>query len=74
MGIAVFEVASLLVFSKRFIWLLKIDFVTKSDKVKIFKKPQINFFLASNNIWREKYLKESLFLKNFDILWNKPAR
>ena len=34
----------------------------------------MNLFLASNKIWREKYLKESLFLKNFDIFWNKLAR
>jgi hypothetical protein len=29
--------------------------------------------LPSNNIKREKYLKESLFLKFFDILCNKPS-
>ncbi len=49
-------------------------FVTKSDKIKIFKKLQMNLFLASIKIWREKYLKESLFLKNFDTFWIKLAR
>jgi hypothetical protein len=34
----------------------------------------MNHFLALNNIKREKYLKESLFLKFFDILCNKPSR
>jgi hypothetical protein len=34
----------------------------------------MNHFLAENNIKREKYLKERLFLKFFDILCNKPSR
>jgi hypothetical protein len=34
----------------------------------------MNHFLAGNNIKREKYLKDSLFLKFFDILCNKPSR
>ncbi len=34
----------------------------------------MNHILAQNNIKREKYLKESLFLKFFDILCNKASR
>jgi hypothetical protein len=51
----------------RFLYLLKINFVTKSNKTEIFKKPHINPFFGLNNIKREKYLKGSLFLKFFDI-------
>jgi hypothetical protein len=45
MGMAVFLVASLLVFSRRFFSVLKINFVTKSDKVQIYKKHHITHFL-----------------------------
>jgi hypothetical protein len=62
LGIAVFWVTSLLVFSGRFLVLFQINFVRKSNN------------LTWNKIQKEKYLKESLFLKNLDILWNKPAR
>ncbi len=65
---------SFLMFSGKFLWLFKINFVTKSNKLKIFKKLYMNHFLAWNNIKREKYLKDSLFLKFFDILCNKPSR
>ncbi len=74
MGIAVFESDSLLMFSWRFLWLFKTNFITKSNKIKILKKLYVNHFLASNNIKREKYLNESLFLKFCDILYNKPRR
>ncbi len=74
MGIAVFQIASFLMFSGRFLLLFKFNFVTKSNKLKIFKKLYMNHFLATNNIKREKYLKDSLFLKFFDILCNKPSR
>jgi hypothetical protein len=74
MGIAVFQIASFLMFSVRFLWLFKINFVTKSNKIKIFEKLYMNHFLAWNNIKREKYLKDSLFFKFFVILCNKPSR
>ncbi len=67
MWIAVLSVASLLVFSRRFFWGCGFNFVTKSNKVEIFKKLHINHFLVGSNIKREKYLKESMFLKIFDI-------
>jgi hypothetical protein len=73
MGIAVLYVASLWVFFSRFLYLLKINFVTKLNKTENFKKPHINLFSALNNIKREKYLKGSLFLKFFDICSNNPG-
>ncbi len=63
-----------MVFSRRFFWVLKINFVTKSYKVEIFKKHHISHFLVGNNIKREKYFKGSMFLKVFDISYNKLNR
>jgi hypothetical protein len=57
MGIAVLQVDSLLVFFRRLFCVFKINFVTKSNKQKIFKKPQTKHFLhkatsKEKNIWR----------------------
>jgi hypothetical protein len=67
MGIAVLYFASLCLFFRRFFEVLKINFVTKSDKAQIYKKHQITNLFAERKIKREKYLKESMFLKFFDI-------
>jgi hypothetical protein len=67
MGIAVLYFASLCLFFRRFFLVLKINFVTKSAKVQIYKKQQITYVFAQSKIKREKYLKESMFLKFFDI-------
>ena len=71
MGIAVLYFASLCLFFRRFFEVFKINFVTKSDKVQIYKKHQITNFFAENKIKREKYFKESMFLKFFDNFKNK---
>ena len=71
MGIAVLYFASLCLFFRRFFEVFKINFVTKSDKVQIYKKHQMTNFFAENKIKREKYLKESMFLKFFDNFKNK---
>ena len=67
MGTAVLYFASLCLFFRRCFLVLKINFVTKSAKVQIYKKHQITYFFAQSKIKREKYLKESMFLKFFDI-------
>ena len=71
MGIAVLYFAPLCLFFRRFVEVFKINFVTKSDKVQIYKKYQITNFFAENKIKREKYFKESMFLKFFDNFKNK---
>jgi hypothetical protein len=74
MGIAMLYFASLCLFFRRFYKALKINFVTKSDQVQIFKKHQITPFFVLIKIKREKYLKESVFLNFFDIFKNKLGR
>ena len=71
MGIAVLYFASLCLFFRWFFEVFKINFVTKSDKVQTYKKHQITNFFEENKIKREKYLKESMFLKFFDNFKNK---
>ncbi len=46
MGIAVLCFAPLCLFFRRFVEVFKINFVTKSDKVQIFRKYQITYFFA----------------------------
>jgi hypothetical protein len=67
MGIVVLYFAPLCLFFRRFVKVFKINFVTKSYKVQIYRNHQITYFCAQSNVKREKYLKESLFLKYFDI-------
>jgi hypothetical protein len=67
MGIAVLYFASLCLFFRTFFEIFKINFVTKSDKMQIYEKHQITNFFTQNKIKREKYFKESRFLKFFDI-------
>ncbi len=71
MGIAVLYFASLCLFFKRFFEVFKINFVTKSAKMQICEKHQITNFFAQSMIKREKYFKESMFSKFFDICYNK---
>ncbi len=54
-------------FFGRFFEVFKFNFVTKSDQVQNFEKPQITQIFAWSNIKREKYLKEIVCLKFFDI-------
>ncbi len=58
-------------FSGRFLWLFKINFVTKSNKIE---KTSYEPLLSPNNISTENYLNESLFLNFFNIWWNKRGR
>jgi hypothetical protein len=67
MGIAILYFASLCLFFRRFFEVVKINFVTKSAKLQICEKHQITNFFAQSKIKREKYFKESIFLKFFDI-------
>ena len=70
-GIAVLYFASLCLFSRTFFEVIKIKFVTKSDKMQICEKHQITTFFVQSKINREKYFKESMFLKFFDNFKNK---
>ncbi len=63
-----------MVFLGRFLWIFKTNFVTKSNNIEIFKKLQMNHFFTLNEINRENYLNEIMFLKIFCIWWNKPGR
>jgi hypothetical protein len=49
------------------------DLFNFSKLISSQNQNHINNFLTSNNIKREKHLKGSVFLKFFDIFFNKPS-
>jgi hypothetical protein len=61
MGIAVLYFASLCMFLKRFFEVLKINFVTKSDKVQIYRKYQITYFLHKARSKEKNILRRVCF-------------
>jgi hypothetical protein len=61
MGIAMLYFASLCLFFRRFYKALKINFVTKSDQVQIFKKHHITNFLYKARSKEKNILRRGCF-------------
>jgi hypothetical protein len=65
MEIAVLYFASLCLFFRTFYSVFKINFVTKSDKVKIFKKHQITQFFCIKHVQKRKIFKGTVAWDGF---------